>query len=106
MAWRLKNEGLHPHCTAIGSYVGPGGRVAHLIVGIANKKCIVLCEQYEGKINGDMFLDFTFKKLSADAGFQKTKGFFKVDVLYKTVKRQDKLWIQLEQSNLAYVLVH
>ena len=29
----------------------------------------------------------TFKKLSADAGFQKKKGFFKVDVLYKTVKK-------------------
>ena len=29
----------------------------------------------------------TFMKLSVDAGFQKKKGFFKVDVLYKTVKK-------------------
>ena len=28
----------------------------------------------------------TFKKLSVDARFQKAKGFFKIDVLYKTVK--------------------
>ena len=33
----------------------------------------------------------TFKKLSVDAGFQKAEGFFKMDVLYKTVKKQDKL---------------
>ena len=37
-----------------------------------------------------------FKKLSVDAVFQKVKGFFKVNVLYKTVKRQDKLWMQLD----------
>ena len=46
-----------------------------------------------------MFSDLTkhtFKKLSVDARFQKAKGFFKMDVLYKTVKKQDKLWIQLD----------
>ena len=55
-----------------------------------------------------MFSDFikhTFKKLSVDARFQKAKGFFKMDVLYKTVKKQDKIWIQLDQSNLAPLLV-
>ena len=45
-------------CTAKGSHVGPGGRVAHFIVAKAHQEGIVLCEQYEGKINGDMFLDF------------------------------------------------
>ena len=34
----------------------------------------------------------SLKKLSVDAGFQKAKVFFKMDVLYKTVKRQDKFW--------------
>ena len=58
MAWRLKNEDLHPHCTAKGSHVGSGGRVSHFIVAIAHQKGVVLCEQYEGKINGDMFSDF------------------------------------------------
>ena len=48
----------------------------------------------------------TFKKISVDAGFQNGKGFFKMDVLYEIVKEQEKLWIQLEQSSLAYLLVH
>ena len=55
MAWQLKNEDLHPNCTAKGSQ---GGRVAHFIVAIAYQKDVVLREQYEGKINGDMFSDF------------------------------------------------
>ena len=38
--------------------MGLGGRVAHFIVAIAHQKGVVLCEQYEGKINGDMFSDF------------------------------------------------
>ena len=33
----------------------------------------------------------TFKKISVDAGFLKGKGFFKMDVLYETVKEQEKL---------------
>ena len=49
IAWQLKNEGLHPHCTAKGSHVGPGGRVAHFIVTIAHQKGVVLCEDCEGK---------------------------------------------------------
>ena len=44
MAWRLKNEGLHPHWTAKGSNVGLGGRVTHFIVAIAHQKGVVLCE--------------------------------------------------------------
>ena len=35
-----------------------GGRVAHFIVAIAHQEGLVLCEQYEGKINGYMFSDF------------------------------------------------
>ena len=48
----------------------------------------------------------TFEKLSVDAEFQKVKGFFKMDVLFKAVKRQGKLWIQLDHSILGYFLVH
>ena len=58
MAWRFKNEGLHPHCTAKGSHVGLGGSVTHFIMAIAHQKGIILCEQYDGIINGDMFSDF------------------------------------------------
>ena len=102
MAWRLKNEGLHPHCTAKDSHLGLGGRVAHFILAISPQKGVTLCEHYESKINGDMFSDLskhTFKKLSVDAGFQKAQGLFKIGVLYKKVKRQDKFWIQLEPSD-------
>ena len=49
MAWRLKNEGLHPHYTAKGSHVGSGRRVAHFILAIAHQKGVALCAQYEGK---------------------------------------------------------
>ena len=57
MARQLKNDGLHSHCTAKGSHVGSGGRVVHFIKAIAHQKGSVLCEQYEGKLNGN------FKKL-------------------------------------------
>ena len=95
--------------TAKESHVGSKGRVAHFIAAWAYQKSVVFCEQYEGKINGDMFSDFinthfqeTFSRCRIPLG----KGFFKIDMLYKTVKRQDKLWRQLEQSNLAYFLVN
>ena len=89
IAWRLKNEGSHLHCTAKATHQGSGGRVAYFTAAIAHQKGVVLCEHYEGKINGDMFSDLIkahFQKLSFDAGFQKAKGFFNIDVLYKTVK--------------------
>ena len=58
MAWQLKNESLHPLCTPKESHVGLGRRVAHFIVAIAHQTGLVLCEQYEGKINRYMFSDF------------------------------------------------
>ena len=41
--------------------MGSGGRVAHFTVAIAHQKEVVLCEQYEDKINGDMFSNFIKK---------------------------------------------
>ena len=38
MAWRLENEGLHPHCTVKGSHVGSGGRVVYFIAAISHQK--------------------------------------------------------------------
>lgn len=58
LAWRRKKEALHPGCTAKGSHVGSGGNVAHFLVAIAYKRGVILCEQYHGKINGDMFSKF------------------------------------------------
>ena len=101
MAWQLKNAGLYPHCISKGFHVGSGGRVAYFIVAIAHQKGVVLCKQHEGKLMvtcSQISSKHTFKKLSVDARFQKTKGFFRMDVLYKTVKRQDKLWIQLSNQ--------
>ena len=95
MAWRLKNDGLHR---------GLGRKITIFhwqfikkVLFYANSmktKLMETCSQILPKHN--------FKKLSVDAGFQKAKGFLKMDILYKTVKRQDKFWIQLKRSNLAY----
>ena len=46
--------------------MGSAGRVAHFIVAIAHQKGVLLCEQYECKTSGDMFLDFK------NTHFQKT----------------------------------
>lgn len=58
MAWRKRSEGLHPTCTAKGSHVGAGGRVAHFMVAICFDKGVILCQQYDGRINGEMFAEF------------------------------------------------
>ena len=108
MTWWLKNEGWHPDCSAKGSYMGSGGRAAIFIVAIAHQKVLFYVKSMKAKLMetcSQISSKHTFKKLSVDAGFQKAKGFFKMNVLYKTVKRQDKLWIQLEQSNLEYLVV-
>ena len=78
MAWRLKNEGLHPHCTAKGSHMGSGERVAHFTVAIAHQKGVVLFKQCAGKINGDMFSDFTktyFQETFSRCRIPKSKRF-------------------------------
>ena len=61
MAWRKRDEGLKPNCTAKGSHVGSGGKVAHFIVAIAYNKGVILCEQYQGKVNGEMFANFVLE---------------------------------------------
>lgn len=58
MAWRRPDEGLQPGCTARGSHVGSGGRVAHFFVAIAYNKGVILNEQYHGRVNGAMFAEF------------------------------------------------
>ena len=55
MAWRRKDEGLEPSCTAKGSHVGSAGNVAHFMVCISYDKGIILCKQYFGRINGEKF---------------------------------------------------
>ena len=61
-------------------------------------KLMEICSQISSK--------YTFKKLSIMKRFYKANVFFEMDVLYKIVKRKDKLWMQLEQSSLVYFLAH
>lgn len=65
MAWRRRNEGLKPGCTAKGSHVGTGGKVAHFMVAMAYNKGVILCEQYFGRINGQKFADFITEHFTA-----------------------------------------
>ena len=58
MAWRKRNEGLSVECTTKESHEGSGGKVANFFVAIAYEKGVVLCEQYMGNLNGQMFADF------------------------------------------------
>ena len=53
MAWRKRDEGLKPSCTTKCSHVGSGGKVEHFMVAIAYMKGVILCEQYQGRINGE-----------------------------------------------------
>lgn len=63
MGWRLPNEGLK--VTAKGKKEGVGSRrMANFIVAIAYKKGVVACEQYSGRINGQVFADMIEKNFS------------------------------------------
>ena len=71
-------------------------------MSIAHQRGTVLCEHRQGKNNGDMFSDFIrthFQETFNRCSIPKDKRF----ALYKTVKKQEELWIQLEESSLAYL---
>ena len=61
MAWRKRDKGLKPNYTTKGSHVGSGGKVVDFMVAIAYMKGVILCEQYEGRINGEKFANFVRK---------------------------------------------
>ena len=58
--WRgeKRDEGLEPYCTAKGSHVGSGGNVAHFMVAIAYDKGFIMCQQYKGRLSGEIFSEF------------------------------------------------
>ena len=60
MTWQQQSEGLDPLFTAKGSHTVSGGRLAHF-VAISFNKGVILCEQYFGKISGEMFAEFLHK---------------------------------------------
>ena len=98
MDWHLPNKGLHPKCTVKGSHVGSGGRVAQFFVAIAHRKGVVLREQLEHKINGDLFAKFIKKHLIKTFNScqnQKEGDFSKLCVQFKILKSQEKLLKQL-----------
>jgi transposase len=55
--WRRKTEGLKQGCIAKGKKEGTGRTVVRLIVAIAYRKGVIICEEYE-KLNGAYFADF------------------------------------------------
>lgn len=69
--------------------MGLGGKVAHFIVATVHQKVAVLCEQYEGKTNGGMFLYVIkthFQEAFSECRIPKGQSFLKMDVLLETVK--------------------
>ncbi len=75
MVWRKPNERLSLGLTAKSSHEGNGGKVAHFMVAIGYGCGVVLCEQYQGRLNGKLFADFvrdhfkeTFKKSANPRG--------------------------------------
>ena len=50
--WRKRSEGLDQHCTSKGRKSGNGGKSAAFMVGISYDSGVVLCEQYQGRLNG------------------------------------------------------
>ena len=55
--WRKKSEGLKQGCVAKGRKEGTGANVVRLMVAVAYKKGVIICEEYD-KMNGDFFADF------------------------------------------------
>ena len=47
------------------SHVDSEVRLAHFTVAIAYQKCVALWEQYEDKINGDLFSENTFRNFQS-----------------------------------------
>ena len=55
--WRKRKDGLKSGCVAKGRKEGTGVNVVRLMVAIAYKKGVIICEEYE-KLNGAYFADF------------------------------------------------
>ena len=61
MTSRQQSEILYPLYTRKGSHTESGWGIAHFIVATSHNKGVIFCEQYFGKINGEMFADFKHK---------------------------------------------
>ena len=59
-AWKKASEAFE--VTAKGKKEGTGGRMASFYVAISYEKGVVMCEQYEGHINGRLFADIVKEK--------------------------------------------
>ena len=80
MPWRKKNEDLDQNCTAKGSHVGSGGRVAYFLVANAFNRGVILYEQYHGSIHGEIFAEFILEHFN--------------DIFEKSTNPKQKLFLQ------------
>ena len=71
IAWRRKSEGLNPLCTTKSKRAGTGGRMAHFMVALSLGHGVVLCHQYQCRLDGERFASMVCK-LFPDM-FKKTK---------------------------------
>ena len=55
--WRKKGDGLKQGCLAKGRKEGTGANVVRLMVAVAYRKGVIICEEYQ-KMNGEYFADF------------------------------------------------
>ena len=71
IAWRGKSEGLNPLCTTKSKRAGTGGWMAHFMVALSPVHGVVLCHQYQCRLDGERFASMVYK-LFPDV-FKKTK---------------------------------
>ena len=71
IAWRGKSEGLNPLCTTKSKRAGTGGWMAHFMVALSPVHGVVLCRQYQCRLDGERFASMVYK-LFPDV-FKKTK---------------------------------
>ena len=76
MEWRKPNEGLSPGCTAKGQKEGT--KQAHFIAAISPQKGFVCCEQYLGRMSGELFAEFVdehFERVFDNSSNTRSKRF-------------------------------
>ena len=71
MAWRRKSEGLNHLCTTRGKRAGTDGRMEHFMVALSPGCDVVLCHQYQGRLDGKLFASIA-RKLFPDV-YKKTE---------------------------------
>ena len=93
LAWRKHDEGLERNCTAKGSHAGSAGKVLHIMVAISYTQDVILCEQYERRMNGrclPISLVITFQEHSKIALTPQASCFYRMVTLARIAREQNK----------------